>query len=348
MSIGGVAFAVLLILLVLSLYRGWSGAGSLFEGIPGDIWLTQEGATDPLRTSSFLPAGRMSAVASAPGVRGVVPVYARRVGLYRGTTELNVYFLSLATPSGARTPPGAQRFVPRPGSIVVDRVFADEAGLDVGDTIDVLGRSLSVARIEPGGNPIFEMAFMNGADARSLLALEGYVSFFVVTVEPGADADKVAKAAVAAVPGSESHTAEDFAAATHHLVQQGFLPVVGALVALGFVIGGAVIALTVYAATIEKARDFGVLKAIGADDSFLYRIVVVQSVGVGAAGAALGVGTSVVAASLIRKEVPEFVTDLELVDAAFVIAIALVVSAAAAVVPVRRISRIDPAMVFRA
>jgi ABC-type lipoprotein release transport system permease subunit len=55
-----------------------------------------------------------------------------------------------------------------------------------------------------------------------------------------------------------------------------------------------------------------------------------------------------VAASLIRERVPEFVTDLELLDAAAVFAIALLVSAVAAFVPVRRISRIDPAMVFRA
>jgi putative ABC transport system permease protein len=238
--------------------------------------------------------------------------------------------------------------LPRPGTIVVDRVFADEAGLRVGDTLDVLGRPLVVARVEPGGNPIFEIAFMNGKDARALLALDGYVSFFLIGIEPGADANEVARSAVAAVPGSEAHTAADFAEATHHLVQQGFLPVVGALVGIGFAIGGAVIALTIYTATIEKARDFGVLKAIGADDGFLYRIVVVQSLGVGVAGAALGIGASVIAASLIRERVPEFVTDLELLDAAAVFVVALLVAAAAALLPVRRISRIDPAMVFRA
>jgi putative ABC transport system permease protein len=119
-------------------------------------------------------------------------------------------------------------------------------------------------------------------------------------------------------------------------------------VGIGFAIGGAVIALTIYAATVEKARDFGVLKAIGADDRFVYRIVVQQSLGVGAAGALLGIAASSLAATLIRRDVPEFVTNLEPLDAAGVFVIALLVSAVAAVVPVRRISRIDPAMVFRA
>ena len=348
MSVGGVAFAVLLILLVTSLYRGWSEAGGIFEELPGDVWLAQTGASDPLRTTSYLPADKLAAVASRPGVAAVIPVYARRISLRARDGELNVYFLSLAVPSRRARPPGAARFLPRPGAIVVDSVFAHEAGVEVGDTLDVLGRALVVARVDPGGNPIFEIAFMNGEDARSLLALDGYVNFFLIAIEPGADADQVARAVEKAVPGSEAHTASEFAAATHHLVQQGFLPVVGALVGIGFAIGGAVIALTIYTATIEKARDFGVLKAIGADDGFLYRIVVVQSLAVGALGTALGVGAAIVAASLIRERVPEFVTDLQVLDAAAVFAIALSVSAVATLVPVRRISRIDPAMVFRA
>src|SRR6187401_1884248 len=66
LSVAGVAFAVLLILLVTSLYRGWSQAGSLFEQIPGDLWLAQAGTSEPLRTSSYLPARSASAVASLP------------------------------------------------------------------------------------------------------------------------------------------------------------------------------------------------------------------------------------------------------------------------------------------
>jgi putative ABC transport system permease protein len=349
MSIGGVAFAVLLILLVASLYRGWSAAGGLFEQLPGDIWLAQVGTSDPLRTSSFLPAAAIGAVEAVPGVAAVVPVYSRRIAVRSEGKEFSVYFMGLdADASETAWPAQYRRFLPGPGGVVVDAVFAKDAGLEVGDTLDVLGRPLEVKQIEPGGNPIFEIAFLNGDDARELLALDGYVSYYLVSSGPGADAEEVARRATAAVPGSEVHTPADFAEATSELVRQGFLPVVGALVAIGFAIGGAVIALTIYTATIEKARDFGVLKAIGADDRFVYSIVIRQSVGVGAAGAALGIVSSSLAATLIRREVPEFVTELQALDAVGVFAVALVVSAAAAFVPARRISRIDPAMVFRA
>jgi putative ABC transport system permease protein len=174
------------------------------------------------------------------------------------------------------------------------------------------------------------------------------VSFYLLGLEPTSDVDAVMETTRKAVPGSEPSTSEEFAQATARLVDEGFLPVVGALVGIGFLIGGAVIALTTYTATIEKARDFGVLKALGASGGFVSRIVLEQSLIVGVAGAFLGIGASALAASVIEQRVPEFVTDLRVADAAGVFAIALVVSVVAAYVPARRINRIDPAMVFRA
>ena len=241
-----------------------------------------------------------------------------------------------------------ERFLPEPGGVVVDGVLAGELGVGVGDPVRVLGRTLEVRRVEEGGNPLFELAFVSGADAPGLLGLEGYVSFFVLVARPGFDLDELGRRAAAVVPGSEAHTSAEFAGAMQEVVDSGFLPVVGALVAIGFVIGGAVIALTTYTATIEKARDFGVLKAVGASSGFVYRIVVAQSLIVGTAGALLGVGASALLAGLIGDWVPEFVTELRAADAAGVLATALAVSLAAALLPVRRINRIDPAIVFRA
>ena len=120
------------------------------------------------------------------------------------------------------------------------------------------------------------------------------------------------------------------------------------LVALGAVVGGAVIGLTTYTATIEKSRDFGVLKALGASGTYLYGIVITQSLIVGVLGSLLGLGVSAVAADLIQRRIPEFMTDLRWTDAGLVFAGAIVMAVLASWLPVRRINSIDPAMVFRA
>ena len=48
-SVAGVAFAVLLTLLVLSLYRGWSNIGKLITKLPGDVWIVAGGDDRPVQ-----------------------------------------------------------------------------------------------------------------------------------------------------------------------------------------------------------------------------------------------------------------------------------------------------------
>ena len=335
MSVAGVAFAVLLVLIVLSLYRGWSGVGSLYQEMPGQIWVSQPGTSDPFHSTSFLPLADVRALDAVPGVRAAIPVYTRHIAFGERGHELDVFAMALAVPASLGSTASAD--VPPPGSIDVDRVLAGNAGVGVGDRLVVLGRSLVVARIHRGGNSIFQTAFLNAADAKALFGIDGLVNFALLDLRAGADLVRVQAAVTAALPGTETHTAEEFATSFADRVNAGFLAVVG----------GAVIALTTYTATVEKAREFGVLKAVGASGRFLYRVVVDQSLIVGSLGSALGIVAAVAAARLIKAQVPEFITVLRWTDAAVVFAGALATAVLASYVPVRRIERIDPAEVFR-
>lgn len=346
MSVGGVAFAVLMILIVVALYRGWSNAGSVYTRLPGNLWISQTGTSDPYHSTSFLPADGVKALARIDGVQAVIPVYARHIAFRRHGNELDVFAMALAG-QAVRFPPTERDYFPPPGGINIDRVLAEQTGVRVGGRLRVLGRELVVWRIHTGGNSIFQTAYLNAADARPLFGLDHLVNFFLLSLARGASLPFVERGAVAAVPRSEAHTSQEFAASFGNRINQGFLAAVGVLVGIGFIVGGAVIALTTYTATIERAREFGVLKAVGASGGFLYRVVVTQSLIIGCLGAALGVGASALAASLIRQQVPEFLTTLRWTDALGVFAVALAVAVAASWVPVRRINRIDPAIVFR-
>jgi putative ABC transport system permease protein len=349
MSVAGVACAVLLVLLVVSLYRGWSDAARVLDDLPGDVWVAQQGTRDPFRSASTLPDGFEDELLAIPGVRAAVPVLARRIGFDHEGRSLDVFFMALdarlreAWPASIR-----ERFLPGPGEVVIDSVLEREARLSVGDALGVDGTALEVVGVRPGGNPLFQLAFVSAADAPTLIGVEDAVGFYLLALDGEADVELVMQRASDAVPGSEASTSRQFADATARLVDEGFLPVVGTLVAIGLLIGGAVIALTTYTATIEKSRDYGVLKALGASGGFVYRIVVEQSLIVGALGALLGLGVAALAAPWIESQVPEFVTDLRLSDAAGVLVAAIAVSVVAAWVPARRIDRIDPAVVFRA
>jgi putative ABC transport system permease protein len=347
-SVGGVAFAVLLILIVLSLYRGWSDVGKSIARLPGDLWVTQPGTSGLYNSSSVLPETTVAATSDLPDVQLVLPVYAREMAL--DEENVDVFFMALDAPAGVTLPADArERYFPEPGHTYIDNVFAQKAGLGEGDTIQVLDRELVIDKVANLGNAaITQFAFLSAEDARSIFGLPGYVNFLLVSVREGRDPGVTAAEIEAAVPGVEARTSEDFAGHVGKVVNQGFLPVVGVLVGIGFVVGGAVIALTTYTATIEKSRDFGVLKALGASGPFVYRIVITQSLIVGILGFAAGAIAASLAAAFIRRGIPEFITDLRVTDAAVVFGAALLMSFLASYVPVRRINSIDPAMVFRA
>jgi putative ABC transport system permease protein len=339
MSVAGVAFAVLLVLVVVSLYRGWSDVGRFYEQLPGDLWLSQPATSDPYHSSSFVPAADGQLAAQVEGVGAVIPVYTRHIAFDRRGTTLDVFTMALDTKRGP--------YALQPGQIDIDRVLAGDAGVGVGDRLDLLGRPFRVVRVHSGGNSIFQTAFLSARDGRELVGVPGRVSFLLVGLKPGADAAAVSRRLHEALPGLEVHTSREFADSFAGRVNAGFLAVVGVLVGIGFVVGGAVIALTTYTATVERSREFGVLKAIGASGRFLYGIVLRQSLVVGAAGAALGVAASAAVANLVKRDVPEFITVLTLRDAVAVFVLALATAVVASYVPVRRIERIDPAEVFR-
>jgi putative ABC transport system permease protein len=293
---------------------------------------------------------RGSSGADLPGVQVVLPVYARTMGFQYHGSELSVYFMALDAPEGLPLPGDTRaRYFPAPGRVNIDSAFSQKTGLGHGDALRVGDRDLVVDRINSGGNAVItQFAFLNAADARAIFGIAGGVNFYLLTTQPGADPLAVGAAAAAAVPGAEFHTSASFANAISKAVDEGFLPVVSVLVGIGMIVGGAVIGLTTYTATIEKSRDFGVLKALGASGAFLYRIVITQSLIVCALGSIAGIVASALAATLIKRWIPEFITQLLWTDVAVVFAAALVMAVVSSYLPVRRINGIDPAMVFRA
>jgi hypothetical protein len=142
LSIGGVGFAVLLILIVLSLYRGWSDVGRFYERLPGDVWVSQPGTSDPFHSTSFLPARDAPALARIDGVQTVIPVYARHIAFADRGRELDVFAMALAAPAVVARRSAV--YLPPAGGINIDRVLARQADVGVGDPIVVLGRRLIV------------------------------------------------------------------------------------------------------------------------------------------------------------------------------------------------------------
>jgi putative ABC transport system permease protein len=87
------------------------------------------------------------------------------------------------------------------------------------------------------------------------------------------------------------------------------------IIGLAVVVGFLVVFLSMYTAVLERTREIGILKALGASPAYVLHIVVRETALVAVVGSVLGVGLSyvtrwlvaaLVPASLVQEIVPEW------------------------------------------
>lgn len=346
-SIMGVAFSVLLIMVLMGVYQGLNTKlGEYLQTVPADLWVAQEGSKNPFDGTSVLAASAQSDIERVEGVDSVKVFNGRQIAIDLNGAQKRAFVVGLGGNSGAVSPKivaGSSNI--KSGEIILDRSLKN---VKLGQNVTVGGQKFKVAGITQGGNVlIVTYAFMYADDATKLFRQSGVVNYFIVDIAGAADTVKVARNIKRAVPGTEAMSTSVFINNTTSIVKEVFLPIIAVLSFIGIAVGITVIGLTIFTSTLEKAKEYGVLKAIGIRDSQLYKIVLQQSLLTSifgfAVGAALGVGLT----ELAMKLVPEFVSSIRPMDVLLLFGATLVMGAVAAVLPARRIIKIDPAEVFK-
>ena len=351
-TIGGVAFSVILMLVLLGLYNGYQRRISDYFGrIPADLWVVQSGTSNFFHSSSVLPEDAGTRIARLPGVRSVTPYVGRQVGFEVDGRSFVTYVVGVqpgVSPSGPITIASGTATL-APGTIAINAALAHQAGLAIGDTIELRGRPFRISALTSGGDMVmYQYSLVTLSDAFALQGSRSIVNYFLVSLDPGASAAQVQREISVAVPEGEAWTPARVVAENQGTIKDTFLPVVGMLVAIGIIVGTAVIGLTTYSGVVERRREYGVLKALGADAAATFRVVFAQGAVAGLAGYLLGFVTSIGLARLLPGIVPQFTIQLDAAHAVGVLAAVAGMVVASVALPVLRLSRIDPAEVFSA
>jgi len=190
--------------------------------------------------------------------------------------------------------------------------------------------------------------------ARPLEIPEGQISAVQVKVKENYAIDKIAKRIMAAVPGTYAFASLELTRAIHRqtkgLFRMLFLGLTVVWV-LAVVLSGLVFSLMVN----ERRREIGLLRAIGADRNFIFKLFLTESSLLGLGGGLIGVVFAVVFVYLFRvylmlsAEVPLLIPPLPSL-LGFMLAclvIALVLALPALLYPAVRASRVDPAVAMR-
>jgi len=114
---------------------------------------------------------------------------------------------------------------------------------------------------------------------------------------------------------------------------------------LGLVVGVVVVAQTIYATTMDHIREYGTLKAMGAPDSYIYRVIIAQAGMSAVAGYVLAMIVSVFIVRASRSAGAAILLPWQMAIGLFFLTLLMCVSAA--VVSINKVTSLDPAMVFR-
>ncbi|HZP40779.1 MAG TPA: ABC transporter permease [Candidatus Binatia bacterium] len=347
-----VAVAVALVVVLGSLYFGLlAGHLEYLRTLPGDVVVCEAGVplVTTLLQTSRLPATTADEIRRVPGVRDVVPLYGRVASLGEEADRFAlVYLVGLAPDDRFGRPVRVLegRDHPRTDEILLDRVLARDLGVRVGDRIPVGPARLRVGGITSGGNAVLGTYAFVHRDALEF-AGAGTPAYLFVTVEPGADPEAVARGIGAGRPHLRAVARVRFDRQKAVPLRQLLLPVIALVVAIAAVVAATVVAVTRLTAALGERETWALLLALGVGRPRVYAAVLLESAAAAGLGVAAGVAGGWAAAKGLAAWEPRFLTTTPGALVLIVAAGALAVSLLAALLPLRAVARLDPALVFR-
>jgi putative ABC transport system permease protein len=185
------------------------------------------------------------------------------------------------------------------------------------------------------------------AQALAGAAGAGQTAFIVGKLREPANVDRIVDTLRASLSNNDVYTGRDFILKTveYWTVQTGIGMALFLSALLGLMVGGAIVGQTIYASTVEHLREFGTLKAIGARNSDLYKVILGQA----AISAVLGfvVGSAIIL--LLRNAMEQVGVTLYLGSELFVILFVVLIGTCflAAHFSIVRVKTLDPLIVFK-
>jgi putative ABC transport system permease protein len=354
-SLIGIVLSVVLVMVQMGLYFGFGRMiTTMIDHVSTDLWIVSNGAKC-FEDLSLLSTGMQKRLLAIDGVAEVVPVV--------------VGFSAWSLPDGAMTPvfvvgsdvaagglspwnvvEGTVQSLTVPGTVAVDRSYYDRLGVSgIGATSRIRGLPVTVGAVTDGIRSFTTTpyVFTDLGSARSYIGLPAsFASHFLVRLKTKADVEGIRQNILSNISGIQALTPDQFREQSRSfwLFGTGAGAALLAGVLLSAIVGTAIVAQTLFSSTKDHLYEFATLRAIGASNGYIYKVIICQAVLsaiIGFAIAAL-IGTAVV--HFTAKNALQIVITPSLMIELFLVTVVMcVVSAIAAII---RVIRVDPAIVL--
>ncbi len=285
-----IAASVMLILTLVGLSRGFlEDSQKRTEGVGADILFRPPGSS---LMGSFngapLPASVVDRLAKEPHVMAATGVVTQLIGgAFDSITGIDpASFTRLSGPFTFLQ----GRPLQKPDDILIDQYYADQRHVRAGDKLKVLNRNWNVAGIvEPGK---LAHLFVDIHVLQDLIGSTGKVSQIYLKLDNPRNTQMVIDQLKVKYPGYPTYSMKDLASyyqVSNIPLLQGFID---AVLGMGVFFGFFVVSLSMYMAVLQRTREIGILKSLGASKGFVMRIILAEAFAQGLGGTIAGIAFS--------------------------------------------------------
>ncbi len=342
-SIVAVAIEVTLILLIVGLSLGMlQDQRTRNAGIGADVIVLPPGSSFIAGlTGAPMPIKIKDVLAKLPHVESVAPVVTQISSA--GTLEI---IAGIDLPS-YESLSGGFHFLEGgpfqgPYDVLVDDLFAKSKHAKAGDTIEILNNKFRISGIVERGKGARK--FVPLSTLQDLIGAQNKATIFYLKLDDPANADAVVDE-IKHLPGMERYVVNSMA---NYLaaMSTGNIPMlstfIDVVVGISVVIGFIVIFQAMYTAVMERTREIGILKALGASKLYIVNVVLRETILLAIGGIVLGIGVSMGARAGLAHRFPLLQV---IVDGGWIVRatlIAIVGAIAGALYPAFKAAQKDP------
>lgn len=361
MLVSGLTFSTLLMTQQCAVFFGLiSWTTSHMRNMRASIWVVdrkveQINEVKPMRDTD------VNRVRSVNGVAFAVPLYAGilQARISDGSFK-PVQMIGLDSASLVGRPPvileGRLEDLRLPNTVMVDELavqrLSNRGGkkLGIGDSFEINDREariIGVCRTDrhffgyPYVFTTYDQALQFAPKVRKML------SMVLAEPQPGWTAERAARQ-IENETGLKAYTEAEFNKSTVSWVfkNTGIPASFLTTIIMGFIVGVAVSGQTFYTFVLENLKHLAALKAMGASNGLLSRMLLLQALVVGLIGYGMGIGlTSLFGFMVLKKGQPPFILPYQLPLGT--LGLILLICGFAALLGIRKVAKLEPAIVFR-
>jgi putative ABC transport system permease protein len=343
-SIAAIALEVTMILLIVGLSIGiLNDSRSRQEGIGADIIVLPPGSSSLVGiTGAPAPIKVADILAKLPHVRTVSPVVMQLSTT--GNVEI-IFGIDLKSYQALGGPFHYLSGGPfqGPQDALVDDIFARSKHMKAGENLEILNHDFRLAGIVEHGKGARK--FLPIHTLQDLIGAQGKASAFYLKLDDTNNAATVVDE-IKSVEGMSTYVVRPMKEYLSMMTPEntpGLSSFIKVVIGISVIIGFMVIFQAMYTAVLERTREIGILKSMGASRLYIVNVILRETALLAVVGIAVGIAFSALTRTLVlQRFFPLLRIEIDLNWMAKATAIAIVGALAGAVYPAFKAARKDP------